>query len=394
MKKLFNNRLFIFMLGVLVGSPIVAYAAVTILSSQVDYSPKDNTWNVENVESALDDLYDMARNNGGNTSGFIGYAFNYDYTGTYQTFNAPATGEYKIELWGAQGGSAKFNPTYLNGGYGAYTSGVISLDRGDLLYLYVGEAGHDYIALANNNGGWNGGGNIHYPYSNNGGDNTGTGGGATDIRIISGDWNDENSLRSRIMVAGAGGGASNNKSGAIDSAWNSNGGSAGGLIGNIRTISGTNSKNYYGYGGTQTSGGTSIGYSSHPASGNGGFGFGGYGSYVDEGAGGGSGWYGGGGVNVDGGGGGGSSYISGHTGCVAVTSVDDTTPKSGCDTGTTDNDCSKSPYEYQFINTIMIDGLGYNWTNTKGDYVGQPQPDGSVAAGHSGNGYARITYIG
>ncbi len=42
----------------------------------------------------------------------------------------------------------------------------------------------------------------------------------------------------------------------------------------------------------------------------------------------------------------------------------------------------------------MIDGAGYNWTTVKGDYVGQPQPDGTITTGHSGNGYARITYIG
>jgi hypothetical protein len=33
-------------------------------------------------------------------------------------------------------------------------------------------------------------------------------------------------------------------------------------------------------------------------------------------------------------GGGGTSYISGYTGCVAITSATDTTPKSGCTTVT------------------------------------------------------------
>ena len=195
------------------------------------------------------------------------------------------------------------------------------------------------------------------------------------------------------MVAGAGGGASNNNS-SYDSNWSSNGGSGGGLVGNIRTTPGSLAKNYYGNGGTQVSGGIAVNYPNRVGGQDGGFGYGGYGAYSDEGSAGGSGWYGGAGVNVDGGGGGGSSYISGHTGCVAVNSTDDSSPKTGCTTSTTDNECSKSPYGIVFADTVMIDGLGYTWTNAKGSQTGQPQPDGTTATGHTGNGYARITYLG
>ena len=93
---------------------------------------------------------------------------------------------------------------------------------------------------------------------------------------------------------------------------------------------------------------------------------------------------------------GGSSYISGHTGCVGVTSLSDTTPKSGCTTGTTNNACSLSPTGLSFTDTVMIDGAGYSWTNVKGSLQQMPNPAGGYYAsgvGHTGNGYARITRL-
>ena len=116
-----------------------------------------------------------------------------------------------------------------------------------------------------------------------------------------------------------------------------------------------------------------------------------------------SGWGGGGGGGYYGGsnghgttGSGGSSYISGHTGAVAIISESDTTAKSGCTTGTSDNSCSIHYSGKMFTNTIMIDGQGYNWTNEKGEQVQMPSPSGVVYAtgeGHSGNGYAKIALV-
>lgn len=54
------------------------------------------------------------------------------YTGAQQTYTVPSTGNYKIELWGAQGG----NTTY--GGTGGYVSGTVSLTAGTVLNIYVG----------------------------------------------------------------------------------------------------------------------------------------------------------------------------------------------------------------------------------------------------------------
>ena len=60
------------------------------------------------------------------------YSYYYSKDGqTYnygQEFSVPRSGLYKIELWGPKGGSVN----------GSYTSGLINLTKGDMLYLYVG----------------------------------------------------------------------------------------------------------------------------------------------------------------------------------------------------------------------------------------------------------------
>ena len=287
----------------------------------------------------------------------------YSYTGNYQEVIIPVDGVYQIELWGAQGGSA----SGYSIGLGGYTKGDISLNKNDKLYIYVGGAGQA-IGKGSGGAGWNGGGqgiNVHDSNNRSSG-----GGGATDIRLSSGAWNDTTGLRSRIMVAAGAGGASNY----------GNGGAGGGLIG-IRDVARNGYSQYNGGGGTQTSGGTVTngGYGAT----NGSFGAGSIGSSI--GGGGGGGYYGGaGGVRSspqDGPGGGGSSFISGHNGCNAITS-------SGTHTGQ-----SVHYSGLKFTNTVMIDGQGYNWTTERGSYVGQVQPNGSTAAGHSGNGYARIKFL-
>ena len=148
-------------------------------------------------------------------------------------------------------------------------------------YLHIGASNHNF-SFSNLllKGGYGGGGDSM---------NSGPGGGATDLRLLSGAYEDHQGLLSRIMVA-AGGGGSND---------DNNGGDGGALIGQ-------NGKTDTGKGGTQTAGGTGQV--------NGSLGIGG-GSYYD-GGGGGGGLYGGGqGTNFDHPGGGGSSYISGYNGC-------------------------------------------------------------------------------
>ena len=39
-------------------------------------------------------------------------------------------------------------------------------------------------------------------------------------------------------------------------------------------------------------------------------------------------------------------------------------------------------------------GNGYEWTDQKGSYIKMEDPYGNYVDGKSGNGYARITYLG
>ena len=279
----------------------------------------------------------------------------YDYTGEYQTFIAPRTGFYKIELWGAQGGN--YNSSYV-GGKGAYTQGTIRLNKNDLLYVYVGSQGDGFNSGGTGNG------------------NGKTGGGSTDIRLVRESkfhnttvWTDPESLASRIMVAAGGAGA----------AYNGTGKAAGGLIG----YAGTSSA-----GATQTTGGTGNmpGSFGIPASSN------------ANGASGAGGGYYGGGTQTSSNylASSGSSYISGHVGSVAIKSASDRTPIDNCETGTDNILCSMHYSGYSFIDTLMIDGQGYKWTTEKYTNVPvmQPTKDGlSTQDGNTGNGYAKITPI-
>ncbi len=295
----------------------------------------------------------------------------FEYTGEIEELVIPYTGTYKVELWGAEGGrSIRDNSIRANGGSGAYTSGEIYLEKDSDIYFTVGSKPVDAKIKVNTPGGYNGGG-IGL-YDNHDDDTEGGGGGATDLRLSNQASSAEVSLNSRIMVA-AGGSGSSNKFG---------GSAAGGL---------SSYKDNYSNPATQTTGYSfgigqngSFYTSNYPSSGAGG---GYYGGYSTSGTG--TGW--------DLPGSGGSSYISGHTGCVAITSENDRTPISGCLTGSADINCSKHYSSIIFSNTVMIDGAGYSWTNVKGSKVQMPTPSGSLYAlgtGHTGNGYAKITYLG
>jgi len=172
------------------------------------------------------------------------------------------------------------------------------------------------------------------------------------MRLTSGDWNDFESLKSRIMVAAGGGGGENG---------GKNGGAGGGLFG-FTNITGNVS------GATQTSG----------------FGFGTalyqmVNSY--NWGGGGNGYYSGFSATnetnhqiIDAGGGG-SSFISGYPGCNAISEL--STSTNIIHTG------SPNHYSgYVFTNMQMIAGDS-----------SMPAPSGGTETGHTGNGYARITFV-
>lgn len=211
-----------------------------------------------------------------------------------------ASGNYFIQLFGAQGG----DKGGYKGGKGAYTSGVISLNAGTTLYFHIGGQGDDTNCYT----GIGGGG-----FTANCG-NSAPGGGATYVRH----GTDANTIEKDnvIMVAAGGGGATTSFDG--------------GAGGNLKGIAGS-----YSSGGGQerlsewsetnktfpnflTGGSSTV---AAPAAGAGG---------------GGSGYYGGeAGKSENASGAGGSSYIAGYAGV---------------------GDINKSKSQY-FINGVMIPGI-------------------------------------
>ena len=212
-----------------------------------------------------------------------GYVWNFDYTGGEQEFVTPCSGNYKLETWGAQGTSHLGTGGKTNGGYGGYSDGKVSLKKGTILFINVGQN-------CSNNGekkvAYNGGGSGDMP-----------GGGATHIALRSGILSSLENYLNDILIASGGGGGED-----ADPNWETTtstivSGSGGGF-------KGVNASFRPGYGGTQTEGGT--GYS------NGTFGKGGNSSNANDSAGGGGGGFYGGGSGIDGNwssGGGGSGYI-------------------------------------------------------------------------------------
>ena len=128
------------------------------------------------------------------TPSFISYAssneWSFGYTGGIQEFTAPKNGTYRVEVWGAQGGSSA-----VAGGKGGYTSVEIVLSKDQIIYIAVGGAG-----VTKGTGGYNGGGNSTVGAS---------GGGATHVALTNRGLlsNYENYKDEIIAVAGGGGGS-------------------------------------------------------------------------------------------------------------------------------------------------------------------------------------------
>ena len=280
----------------------------------------------------------------------------FNYTGTSQEYEVPKDGYYYLELAGASGGS----PEGASLSYGAKVSGYIYLEKGETLYFYVGKQGTNSNTNCRTSGYEFNGGGIAKPAK------TGvcgfSGGGATDIRLVGGSWDDINSLISRIMVAGAGGGSTDGTMYTLG---------AGGTLYGRKPIYSIYQQ-YLGNPGMQASGGAApTKYSGAQSNGTvGSFGKGGYGGVSSStttnggGSGGGAGYYGGSGASgLSNGawpGGGGSSYISGYAG---VNSIEKNT------TITHTNNTLHYSGKY-FIGGKMLEGQ------------------------NKGNGYAKITYIG
>jgi len=283
-----------------------------------------------------------------------------------QEITLPWYDTYKMECWGASGGTSPQGSAQVPG-RGGYTRGNITLGK-SVIYVYVGGQGYSNVnsSSRNNAGGWNGGGasssTSGTPFCGSGG------GGSTDIRIAkhsNGEWGwnsssgADASLRTRIMVAAGGGGC--------DGYYG--GGHGGGTTGGTSTT--THGSYTVNTGATQTSTGSQTPSTNWR-------GYFGYGNQVNNGngngGGGGGGWWAG--SNGYGtGGSGGSSFISGMSGCVAINS---------------------SGVQTSGISIMTINGVTYQFTGTPVTYSGgdasRPANPGEGSNTY-GNGYAKITSL-
>ena len=288
----------------------------------------------------------------------IGNKTEFNYTGNYQEYEIKDTGYYYIQCWGASGGSdIAWNNAYFNNyGTGGYSSGFIKLNKGEKIYVYVGQQGANGITTRNtlNSSSFNGGGSGMG--SSDGDDGGGAGGGATDIRLVSGNWDNFESLKSRIMVAGGGSGGT-----VVDPSFTQKSGGSGGGIsatGSIWKYSNIEVPNHT-YNATQTTGYKfGIGQNAITLGNAGGAGAGGgyYGGYssID---------------NPAGGAGGGSGFISGYDGCDAIS--ENSTEDNIIHTGQSIHYSGKC-----FTNAILLDGNSNKIPNKS-----------------TGNGYATITFL-
>ena len=225
------------------------------------------------------------------TNGIFEYNGTNGSDGSVQTYVVTKSGNYLLEAWGAQGGDS--------GGLGGYASGILKLKVNDILAVVVGGQGVT-TGAGGNVGGYNGGGTGAYYGAG--------GGGATHIAIYNESYNtltsygDVDTATGLVyIIAGGGGGGSNR------------GGAGGGLVGqNGYGTDQWGNPNYsdFGYGGTQTAGGSNYSYNCG-GSNVGAFGQGGSTCRDSWSSGGGGGYYGGGAAmsGIDGGGGG-SGYVN------------------------------------------------------------------------------------
>ncbi|WP_131038705.1 glycine rich domain-containing protein [Clostridioides difficile] len=218
--------------------------------------------------------------------------WNFNYANYVQNVSLPP-GRYKLECWGACGGAVDTSD-WTDCAKGGYSKGEIVFKKRTNLQICVGQSGYEKVSEGSSltRSGFNGAGAAgkvttgSFAYSK-------YGGGATDIRLYhpSATWGNTESLLSRILVAGGGGGMENNFASARSI------GHGGGYVGENGIGRG---RDFCG-GGSQYQGGTSYDTEEYHGS----LGKGGYGGI---GIGGGGGWHGGAGSYSNECGGGGSGY--------------------------------------------------------------------------------------
>lgn len=110
----------------------------TMLINGVEVSGLDENSTYYFVIFIEDEIGSSASSEPQSASTTVDEGWNFDYTGSIQTFTAPKTGIYQLETWGAQGGDASDGTLTARGGYGAYSVGEIFLKKDDVIYVNVG----------------------------------------------------------------------------------------------------------------------------------------------------------------------------------------------------------------------------------------------------------------
>jgi len=309
------------------------------------------------------------------------------------TMNVPCKGYYKLEVWGAQGGS--YNATY-HGGYGGYSEGYILLEETDTLYIAVGGKGVHLGSNVSGNGGYNGGGSILEWWSD-GNERRSTGGGATHIALN----NNLGELKYYVdnqddvlIVAGGGGGGHDNA--VLGASGYGIGGSGGG----------TNGGNTLGY--QYSDKVVALGATQETGKGHGSFGQGGTmpvgGEKPGLFSGGGGGWYGG----EEGwrGGAGGSGHLSnklvdGKMYCYGCMEEEDSFTENTTDVSTTpesevakkDNGYAKVTYIGAKISTAKLTWK-YKYTGTTQEFTAPETGVYKLEVWGAAGGDASSSYIG
>lgn len=235
---------------------IVISIGVAITMNQSKISKENSLQNVEENDLNVNDIAVKAAN-GRETVRF-------DYNDEVQTFTAPVSTTYTLEIYGASGGGNHEG----DHGLGGYAKGEIYLEKNTKLYICPGGAGYRtyYIwdpvkdtEIFHLGGGYNGGGISPYygDLGSNGTNNSGHGGGgathiATTNRGTLANYSDHRD--EVLLVAGGGGGTDDPGQADIESPVEDGyGGNGGGLTGTPGAQERTPGLGG-GRGGTQTSG--------------------------------------------------------------------------------------------------------------------------------------------
>ena len=288
-----------------------------------------------------------------------------------QSLVVPTNGYYKLEVWGASGGTNSINNGAITsrGGYGGYSTGTIYLKKGKIIYINVGGKGSTNAGTNGSvvNGGYNGGAACtkdEWAMVCN------TSGGATHIALKSGQLYELKDYKGEydstagvhkstdILIVAGGGGA-----GGIEvNTQNGNRYTSGGSGGGYKGASGSKSSGISdpsAPGGTQTyTNGSKFGQANN---GTGWYGVSGAGFYSGSGG---------------AGGGGGSGYIGNSSLTNKIMYCYDCEESEGTETKTVSTTNTNNP---------LRDGI-----NCSDGYANSPVS--KCAKGE--DGYAKITYIG